>query len=85
VAKRRGGRHAANLTSGYFYTPIAVAIVELGIPALLADKALTAEEVAAAAGTAPDATELVAGCFLTEVPNGDPHILCQVLHTLEGA
>jgi SAM-dependent methyltransferase len=36
--------------------PIAVAMMELGIPALLADKALTAQEIAAAAGTDPDAT-----------------------------
>jgi SAM-dependent methyltransferase len=36
--------------------PIAVAMVELGIPGLLGDKALTGEEVAAAAGTDPDAT-----------------------------
>ncbi|HEX5298724.1 MAG TPA: hypothetical protein VFW50_17210 [Streptosporangiaceae bacterium] len=36
--------------------PIAVAMVELGIPGLLDDKALTGEEVAAAAGTNPDAT-----------------------------
>ena len=33
--------------------PIAVAMMELGIPGLLADKALTAQEVAAAAGTDP--------------------------------
>jgi hypothetical protein len=50
------GQQAAQLLSGYFHTPIAVAIVDLGIPGLLAGKALTAEEVAAAAGTAPDAT-----------------------------
>ena len=36
--------------------PIAVAMVELGIPGLLDDKGLTGEEVAAAAGTDPDAT-----------------------------
>lgn len=36
--------------------PIAVAMVELGIPGVLGDKALTGEEVAAAAGTDPDAT-----------------------------
>lgn len=41
---------------GLLNAPIAVAVVELGIPGLLADKALTAEEVAAAAGTDPDAT-----------------------------
>jgi predicted O-methyltransferase YrrM len=36
--------------------PIAVAMVELGIPGLLGDKALTGEEVAAAAATDPEAT-----------------------------
>lgn len=35
-----------------------------------------------AAGVA-DRTELVAGSFLTEVPDGDLHILCQVLHNWE--
>jgi hypothetical protein len=51
------GRQVANLLAGlYSYTPVAVAIVELGIPALLAGKALTVKEVASAAGTAPDAT-----------------------------
>ena len=51
------GRQVANLLVGlYSYTPVAVAIVELGIPGLLAGTALTAEEVASAAGTAPDAT-----------------------------
>jgi len=51
------GRQAAHLLMGlYSYPPVAVAIVDLGIPGLLAGKALTAEEVAAVAGTAPDAT-----------------------------
>jgi AcrR family transcriptional regulator len=36
--------------------PIAVAMMELGIPGLLADKVLTAQDVAAAAETDPDAT-----------------------------
>ena len=42
--------------AGLLNAPIAVALVELGIPGLLADKARTAAEVAAAAGTDPDAT-----------------------------
>lgn len=51
------GREVARLLVGlYSYTPIAVAIVELGIPGLLAGQALTAEQVASAAGTAQDAT-----------------------------
>jgi SAM-dependent methyltransferase len=51
------GRRVLDLLyMGLLDAPIAVAMVELGIPALLADKALTGEEVAAAAGTDPDAT-----------------------------
>ena len=41
---------------GLFTMPIAVAVVELGLPGLLAGQALTAGEVAAAAGTDPEAT-----------------------------
>jgi len=41
---------------GLLNAPIAVAMMDLAIPGLLADKALTAEEVAAAAGTDGDAT-----------------------------
>ncbi len=41
---------------GLLNAPITVAILDLGIPALLADKPLTAEEVATAAGTDPGAT-----------------------------
>jgi hypothetical protein len=41
---------------GLLNAPIAVAMLDLGIPGLLADKALSAEDVAAAAGTDPDAT-----------------------------
>jgi predicted O-methyltransferase YrrM len=44
------------LQVGLLNAPIAVAMAELDIPGLLADKALTGEEVAAAAGTDPDAT-----------------------------
>jgi predicted O-methyltransferase YrrM len=51
------GRRALDmLFVGLLSAPIAVAMMELGIPSLLAEKALTAEEVAAAAGTDPDAT-----------------------------
>jgi predicted O-methyltransferase YrrM len=50
-------RRALNmLFMGFFDAPIAVAMVELGIPSLLADKALAADEVAMAAGTDPEAT-----------------------------
>ena len=41
---------------GLLNAPIVVAMVDLGIPGFLADKALTAQEVAAVAGTDPDAT-----------------------------
>jgi SAM-dependent methyltransferase len=50
------GRQAGQLLAGNFHTPVMLAIMELGIPALLADKGLLPDEVAAAAGTAPDAT-----------------------------
>ncbi|MFW6691049.1 methyltransferase [Streptomyces sp. MAR4 CNX-425] len=50
------GRQVAQLFSGYLYTPIAVAIVELGILGRLTGKALTAEEIAKEGGTDPDAT-----------------------------
>jgi predicted O-methyltransferase YrrM len=50
------GRQVDQLLWGYFLTPVTMAIVNLGIPAVLADKALTAQEVATAAGTAPEAT-----------------------------
>ena len=53
----KAGRRLLELFhKGLIDAPIAVAVVELGIPGLLADKALTSEEVAAAAGTDPDAT-----------------------------
>jgi len=51
------GRRALDLILvGLLDGPIVVALVDLGIPGVLADKALTAQEVAAAAGTEPDAT-----------------------------
>ena len=50
------GQQVTNLLKGlYSYPPVGVAIVDLGIPGLLAGRAPTAEEVASAAGTAPDA------------------------------
>jgi hypothetical protein len=51
-------RPVARLFAAFFYTAVTVAIADLGIPGLLVDagKALTAGEVAAAAGTDPDAT-----------------------------
>lgn len=51
-----GQNAVGQLVSGFLYTPIAAALADLGIPVLLAGKALTAQEVAAAAGMAPDAT-----------------------------
>jgi SAM-dependent methyltransferase len=51
-----GRRVVEMLHVGLLEAPIAVAMVDLGIPALLADKELTARDVAAAAGTDPDAT-----------------------------
>ncbi|MFF0725331.1 methyltransferase [Streptomyces sp. NPDC004134] len=50
------GRQLVQLFSGYLYTPVAVAIVELGILGRLAGKALTPEDIAKDAGTDPDAT-----------------------------
>ncbi len=55
MTTRRDGSSKCS-TWAFLNAPIAVAMVELGIPGLLADKALTAEEVAAAAETDPDAT-----------------------------
>jgi hypothetical protein len=55
------GRQVDQLLWGYFLTPVTMAIVNLGIPAVLAAKALTAEEVASAAGTAPEATARLLG------------------------
>jgi hypothetical protein len=52
----RAGRQVGELLAGYFHTPVTTAIIDLGIPGLLAGKALTAGEVATAAGTDPDAT-----------------------------
>jgi SAM-dependent methyltransferase len=51
-----GRRLLEMLHVGLLSAPIVVAMVDLGIPGLLADKALTAQEVAAQAGTDPDAT-----------------------------
>jgi hypothetical protein len=51
------GRPAAHLLMGlHSYPPAAVAIVDLGIPELLAGQTPTAEEAASVAGTAPDPT-----------------------------
>ncbi|WP_407565687.1 methyltransferase [Streptomyces sp. 184] len=50
------GRQVAQLFSGYLYTPIAVALVELGVLGRLTGKSLTADEIAKEAGTDPDAT-----------------------------
>lgn len=50
------GRQLSQLIWGIFLTPIMLATADLGIASVLADKALTAEEIAAAAGTDPDAT-----------------------------
>jgi SAM-dependent methyltransferase len=50
------GRQLSQLIWGIFLTPVMLATADLGIAGVLADKALTAEEIAAAAGTDPDAT-----------------------------
>jgi hypothetical protein len=50
------GRQVDQLLWGYFLTPVTMAIVNLGIPAVLAGQARTADEVASAAGTDPEAT-----------------------------
>jgi hypothetical protein len=50
------GRQLSQLLWGIFLTPVMLTVADLGIPGVLADKALTAEEIAAAAGTDPDAT-----------------------------
>jgi hypothetical protein len=51
------GRRLTQLITGIFTTPITMAIAKLGIPSALADKSLTAAEVAAAVGTDPAATD----------------------------
>ena len=51
-----GRRVLDMILAGLLNAPIVVAMVDLGLPGILAGKALTAEEVAAAAGTEPDAT-----------------------------
>src|SRR5215471_20421036 len=56
--KDAASRPVARLFAAFFYTAVTVAIAELGIPGVLAgaEKGLTTREVAAAAGTDPDAT-----------------------------
>ena len=50
------GRQVSDLIWGIFFTPVTLAIANLGFPAVLAEKSLTAAEVAGAAGTDPGAT-----------------------------
>ncbi len=50
------GRRIGQLFWGYFLTPVTMAIANLGIPAVIADGALTPAAVAAAVGADPDAT-----------------------------
>jgi len=50
------GRQVSQLLLGNLLAPVTMAIVNLGISGMLAGKALTADEVAAVAGTDPNAT-----------------------------
>lgn len=50
------GLELSQLFAGYFLTPVVAAVSDLGIPRVLADRALTSADVAAELGTDPDST-----------------------------
>jgi hypothetical protein len=70
------GLEVSQLFAGYFLTPVVAAVSDLGIPRVLAGRALTSAEVAAELGTDPDATArllragIATGCWLVMPPAG---------------